>query len=110
MNGSHGCFSVPIADEQSEQFLAFNFASGTYAFQRLAQGLSRSVSAFSSFMRQYLNPVMTADKCLQYVDDIAIGAHDTNYMLEKLRAVFTCICESGLKLATDKFDLKEIPG
>ena len=72
MDGSHGYFSVPMADEQSVQLLAFNFASRTYAFQRLAQGLSRSVSAFSSFMRQNLDPVITADKCFQYVDDIGI--------------------------------------
>ena len=110
MDGSHGYFSVPMADEQSVQLLAFNFASRTYAFQRLAQGLSRSASAFSSFMRQNLDPVITADKCFQYVDDIGIGAHDTNDMLEKLRAVFTCIRESGMKLATDKcaFGLREI--
>ena len=112
-DGSHGYFSVPMADEQSVQLLAFNFASRTYAFKRLAQGLSRSVSAFSSFMCQKLDPsknVITADKCLQYVEDIGIGAHDTNDMLEKLRAVFTCIRESGMKLATDKcaFGLREI--
>ena len=109
MDGSHGYFSVPMADEQLIQLLAFNFASRTYVFQRLVQGLSRSVSAFSSFMRENLDPVITADKWFQYVDHIGIGAHDTN-MLENLRAVFTCIRESGLKLATDKcaFGLREI--
>ena len=110
MDGSHGYYSVPMADDQSVQLLAFNFASRTYAFQRLAQGLSRSVSAFSSFMRQNLDPVITADKCFQYVDDIGIGAYDTEDMLEKLEAVFKCIRESGMKLATDKcaFGLAEI--
>ena len=110
MDGSHGYYSVPMADEQSIQLLAFNFASRTYAFKRLAQGLSRSVSAFSSFMRQNLDPVITADKFFQYVDDIGVGAQDLPDMLEKLSAVFTCIRESGMKLATDKcaFGLKEI--
>ena len=73
-----------MANEQSIQLLAFNFASRTYAFKTLAHGLSRSVSAFSSFMRQNLDHVITADKCLQYVDDIGIGAHDLPDMLEKL--------------------------
>ena len=61
-------------------------------------------------MRQNLNPVIIADKCFQYVDDIGIGAHDTNDMLEKVRAVFTSIRESGMKLARDKcaFERKEI--
>ena len=83
-----------MADEQSIQLLALNFASRTYAFKRLAQGLSRSLSAFSSFMRQNLDPVITADKCFQYVDDIGAGAHDLPDMLEKLSAVFTSIRES----------------
>ena len=53
-------------------------------------------------MRQSLDPVITADKCFQYVDDIGVGAHDLPDMLEKLSAVFTCIRESGMKLGTDK--------
>ena len=109
-DGSHGYFSVPMADEQSVQLLTFNFGSRTFTFQRLAQGLSRSVSTFSSFMRQILDPVITADKCFQYVNDLDIGARDTNEKLEKFRAVFTFIRESGMKLAPDKcaFGLREI--
>ena len=42
---------LQMADYQSIQMLAFNFASRTFAYRRLAQGLSRSLSAFSSFMR-----------------------------------------------------------
>ena len=78
IDGSHGYFWVPMADEKSVQLLAFNFASRIYAFQQLTQGLSRSVSAFSSFMRRNLDQVFTADKCFQYVDDIGIGAYDTD--------------------------------
>ena len=39
---------IPIADEQSVQLLSFNFGSRTVAFLRLAQGLDRSLSAFTS--------------------------------------------------------------
>ena len=52
-----------VADQWSVEMLAFNFASKTFAYKRLAQGLSRSVSAFSSFMREYLDPVVKADQC-----------------------------------------------
>ena len=99
-----------MADEQSIQLLDFNFASRTCEFKRLAKGLRRSVSAFSSFMRQNLDPVVIVDKCSQCVDKIGIGAHDLPDMLEKLSAVFTCIRESELKPSTDKcaFGLKEI--
>ena len=49
---------LQMADKRSVEMLAFNFASRTFAYKRLAQGLSRSVSAFSSFMREYLDPVV----------------------------------------------------
>ena len=40
---------LQMADQRSVEMLAFNFASRTFAYKRLAQGQSRSVSAFSSF-------------------------------------------------------------
>ena len=42
---------LQMADQRSVEMLAFNFASRTFAYERLAQDLSRSISAFSSFMR-----------------------------------------------------------
>ena len=56
---------LQMADYQSIQMLAFNFASRTFAYRRLAQGLSRSLSAFSSFMREYLDKAIKADQCAQ---------------------------------------------
>ena len=50
-----------MADQRSVEMLPFNFASRTFAYKRLTQGLSRSVYAFSSFMREYLDPVVKAD-------------------------------------------------
>ena len=64
------------ADQRSVEMLAFKFASRTFAYRKLAQGLSRSFSAFSSFMREYLDPVVKADQCAQYVDDIGIAANN----------------------------------
>ena len=49
---------LQLADQQSIELLAFNFASRTFAYRRLAQGLSRSLSAFSRFIREYLDPVI----------------------------------------------------
>ena len=82
--------------------LAFNFASRTFAYRRLAQGLSRSVSAFSSFMRKYLDPVVKADQCAQYVDDIGIAANNATDLTRNIRAVFKCIRNAGLKLTIEK--------
>ena len=61
---------LQMADYQSIPMLIFIFASRTFAYRRLAQGLSLSLSALSSFMREYLDKAIKADQCAQYVDDI----------------------------------------
>ena len=93
---------LQTADQRSVEMLAFNFASKTFAYKRLAQGLSRSVSAFSSFMREYLDPVVKADQCAQYVDDIGIAANNATDLTRNIRAVFQCIRNAGLKLTIEK--------
>ena len=93
---------LQMADKQSVEMLAFNFASRTFAYRRLAQGLSRSLSAFSSFMREYLDPVVKADQCAQYVDDIGIAANDSKQLIRNLEAVFKCLRKAGLKLTMSK--------
>ena len=93
---------LQMADQRSVEMLAFNFASRTFAYKRLAQGLSRSLSAFSSFMRQYLDPVVKADQCAQYVDDIGIAANNATDLTRNIRAVFKCIRQAGLKLTIEK--------
>ena len=89
-------------DQRSVEMLAFNFASKTFAYRRLAQGVSRSVSAFSSFMREYLDPVVKADQYAQYVDDIGIAGNIATDLTRYIRAVFQCIRNGGLKLTTEK--------
>ena len=77
---------LQMADQRSVELLAFNFASRTFAYRRLAQGLSRALSAFSSFMREYLDSVIKADQCAQYVDDIGIAANTTEQLIKNIRA------------------------
>ena len=93
---------LQMADQRSMEMLAFNFASRTFAYKRLAQGLSRSVSDFSSFMCEYLEPVVKADQCAQYVDDIGIAANNATDLTWNIRAVFKCIRQAGLKLTIQK--------
>ena len=40
---------LQMADQRSIEMLAFNFASRTFAYKRLAQGLSKALSTFSTF-------------------------------------------------------------
>ena len=91
-----------MADQRSIEMLVFNFASRTFAYRQLTQGLSRALSAFSSFMMEYLDKVIKADQCAQYVDDIGIAANDADHLIANLRATFKCIQEAGLKLTMHK--------
>ena len=68
----------------------------------MAQGLSRSLSAFSSFIREYLDSFIKADQCAQYVDDIGIAANTPEQLIKNLRAVFQCLRKAGLKLSMAK--------
>ena len=101
---------LQMADYQSIQMLAFNFASRTFAYRRLDEGLSRSLSAFSSFMREYLDRAIKADQCAQYVDDIGIAANDTKQLYINIKTVFECIRQAGLKLSMSKchFGVKQV--
>ena len=58
-----------MADDVSVQLLAFNFASRTYANKCLAQGLNKSLTGFSSFIRHYLDPCLASGNCTQFMDD-----------------------------------------
>ena len=101
---------LQMADQRSIETLAFIFASRTFAYKTLAQGLSRFVSAFSSFMREYLDPMVKADQCAQYVDDIGIAANNATDLTRNIRAVFKCIRQTGLKLTNEKchFEVRQV--
>ena len=101
---------LQMADQRSVEMLALNFASRTFADKRLAQGLSRPESAFSSFMREYLDTVVKADQCAQYVDYIGIAANNATDLTRNIRAVFKCIRLAGSKLTNKKclFGIRQV--
>ena len=99
---SQAYYCLQMADQRSVETFAFNFASKTFDHKRLAQGLSRTVSDFSSFMREYLGPVVKADQCVQYVDDIRIAANNATDLTRIIRAIFKCNCQAGLKLTMER--------
>ena len=88
---------LQMADYQSIQMLAFNFASRTF-------------SAFSSFMREYLDKAIKADQCAQYVDDIGKAANDSTQLCINIKTVFESIRKAGLKLTMAKrhFGVKQV--
>ena len=85
---SQAYYYLQMAEEQSIQLLAFNFGSRTFAYLRLAQGLNRSLSAFNSTICEYLDALVKADKCAQYVDDIGIAANNVDELINLHRSKF----------------------
>ena len=53
-------------------------------------------------MREYLDKVIKANQCAQYVDDIGIAANTVTQLIRNIRAVFECIRKAGLKLTIEK--------
>ena len=95
-----------MADQQSVEMLAFHFPRRTFAYKRFAEGLSRSVFTFSSCMREYMDPIVKADQCAQYVDNNGVAANKTTNLTRNIRTVFKCIRQEGLKLTIEKCHLK----
>ena len=93
---------VKMADERSIQLPAFNFESRTFAYQRLAQGLNRSATAFSSFMRKYLEKDIAIDRCAAFMDDVCTATRTFQQHVEALDHVFASLKRSGLRLTIKK--------
>ena len=110
MDCSQAYFSMQMADELSVQLLAFNFGCRTFAFKRLAQGLSRSPTAFSSCVSKHLQSCIATDKCFVYFDDLGSGAEDGITLIKNLEHIFACVQKSGFKLSVEKcqFGIKKI--
>ena len=96
---------MQMAEDVSVQLLAFNFASRTYAYKCLAQGLNKSVTGFSSFIRHYLDPCLASGNCTQFMDDIGNAVTNFEQLVPSLREIFTCIRQSGLKLSPEKCEI-----
>ena len=60
MDCSQAYHCLQMADQRSIEMLALTFTSRTFAYRRSAQGLSRALSAFSRFKREYLDKVINA--------------------------------------------------
>ena len=96
---------VQMADDISVQFLTFNFSSRNYAYKCLAQGLNKSLTGYSSFIRHYLEPCLAADMCTQFMDDIGSAVHSFDELIPTLSKKFECVRKSGLKLLPRKCEI-----
>ena len=78
------------------------FFSKTFTYKRLEQSRSRSACAFSSFMREYSDPVDKTDRCAEYVDDLRIAAKNATDVTRNIQPAFKCIPQTGMKLTLEK--------
>ena len=65
-----------MADQSSVETLPMKFANRPKAYRTLLQCFSRSLSAFSSSIRECLNPVVKVDQFTQNADDIGSAANN----------------------------------
>ena len=95
---------VQMADPLSVQLVSFNFSSRTYAYTRLAQGLNKSMTGFSSFVRSFLDSCLAANLYTQFLDDIRCVVETFEQVVPILRQIFDCLRKSGLRLTPHKCD------
>ena len=107
---SQAYHAIKMADERSVQLLAFNFESRTFTYQRLAQGLSRSATAFSSSMRKFLEHDIAADRCAAFMDDVYTAIRTFDEHCSALDHVFASLRKTGLRITMAKceFGVPEI--
>ena len=77
-----------MADYQSIQMLAFNFASRTFAYRRVAQGLSRSLSIFSLYNIQPGETLANSSKMPHLIDHNAAEIVTPSSHMEEHENIF----------------------
>ena len=92
---------LQMVDQRSVEMLAIIFDSCNFAYKRLFQGLSRSVSAFSSFMREYLDQSSKLTNVLNTWTTLESQPIMLRNLTRNFRAVFNCICQAGSKLTIE---------
>ena len=93
--------SLQIAEQLSLKRLGFNCACRTFVYKRLAQRISKAVSAISSFVRERLGPIVRADQCAQKVQEFGIAANFATDPTVDIGAVLECICDVRLELTVE---------
>ena len=83
-------------------FCKLDCSQAYHCFQMSDRGLNRSLSAFNSTIREYLDALVKADKCAQYVDDIGVAANIVDELVDIIEAVFQQIQKPALRYMSRK--------
>ena len=96
-----GFWQVPMAEE-SKQYTAFTLESmGLFECDRMPFGLCNAPVMFQRLMQNCLSE-LNLTYCLIYLDDVIMYSKDPEKHLARMRVVFECLWEHGLKLKPSK--------
>ena len=99
-----GFWQVPMAEE-SKQFTAFTLGSmGLFECNRMPFSLCNTPATFQRLMQNCLGE-LNLTYCLIYLDDVIVYSKTPEEHLQRMRVIFDCLCEHGLKLKPTKCDL-----
>ena len=94
-----------MAYDLPAKLLASNLAFRTFAYSCSAEGIHRSVTGFSSFVKFYVvESCLKTKACTQFMVEIAVGLKSFDELISALRKIFDCLRESGLKVSSHKWD------
>ena len=99
-----GFWQVPMAKE-SKQYTAFTLGSmGLYECESMPFGLCNAPPTFQRLMQNCLGE-LNLTYCLIYLDDVIVFSDTPDEHLRRMRVVFDCLCEHGLKLKPSKCEV-----
>ena len=99
-----GFWQVPM-DEESKQYTAFTLGSmGLYECESMPFGLCNTPPTFQRLMQNCLGK-LNLTYCLIYLDDVIVFSKMPKEHLRRMRVVFDCLWEHGLKLKLSKCDV-----
>ena len=99
-----GFWQVPV-DEESKQYTAFTLGSmGLYECESMPFGLCNAPPTFQRLMQNCLGK-LNLTYCLIYLDDVIVFSEMPEEHLQRMRVVFDCLREHGLKLKPSKCEV-----
>ena len=99
-----GFWQVPM-DKESKQYTAFTLGSmGLYECESMPFGLCNTPPTFKRLMQNCLGE-LNLTYCLIYLDDVIVFSKMPEEHLQRMRVVFDCLREHGLKLKPSKCDV-----
>ena len=99
-----GFWQVPM-DKESKQYTAFTLGSmGLYECESMPFRLCNALPTFQRLMQNCLGE-LNLTYCLIYLDDVIVFSEMPEEHLQRMRLVFDCLQEQGLKLNPSKCDV-----